>query len=187
MTTVLSKPIHIAPVAGYDGKYWACSNGCVWSKKHNRIIKGSKNTDGYRHAKLYDGQNELKPMAVHRIIAETFVHNDSPSTRTEVDHRNRDKSDNRASNLVWATRSENCHNRTKWAGCSSKFVGVFWNAQRNKWQASIKVNGKSKHLGLFLVEEEAARAYDSSALEQYGDRARLNFPSTEPPVSQSSH
>jgi len=42
---------------------------------------------------------------VHRLIAETFLEN--PHNYTEIDHINRDKSDNRVSNLKWCDRKEN--------------------------------------------------------------------------------
>jgi hypothetical protein len=39
----------------------------------------------------------------------------------------------------------------------SKYVGVTWHRQDQKWQAAIKVEGKSLHLGHFTDEVEAAR------------------------------
>jgi hypothetical protein len=55
----------------------------------------------------------------------------------------------------------------------SDFVGVTWHRQDQKWQAAIKVEGKSLHLGHFLDEFEAARKYDEHA----GRLGRpVNFP-----------
>lgn len=62
---------------------------------------------------------------------------------------------------------------------TSAFVGVYWHAQARKWAAAIKVDGRRKHLGLFGIEEEAARAYDAAARLHRGEFARLNFPSKE--------
>lgn len=42
---------------------------------------------------------------------------------------------------------------------SSKFKGVSWNKNANKWKAAIMINGKTKHLGYFSSEVEASRAY----------------------------
>ena len=47
---------------------------------------------------------------VHRLVAETFLSN--PNGYTEIDHLNRNKSDNRACNLRWCTHSENMRNST---------------------------------------------------------------------------
>ncbi len=50
------------------------------------------------------------------------------------------------------------------------------------WEAKIKVDGEQRYLGLFSSEEEAARAYDSVALQypgQWGRMRKLNFPPKE--------
>jgi len=44
-----------------------------------------------------------------------------------------------------------------------KFVGVTWHKKAKKWQANIKTDGKSKHLGYFDDEKEAACKYDEQA------------------------
>ena len=45
---------------------------------------------------------------VHRLVAEAFI--DNPQGYTEIDHINRDKSDNSVTNLRWVTHSENMRN-----------------------------------------------------------------------------
>jgi hypothetical protein len=42
--------------------------------------------------------------------------------------------------------------------------------------ASIKYQGKTRHLGQFTDELAAAVAYDEAAQQWYGEHARLNFP-----------
>jgi hypothetical protein len=66
-------------------------------------------------------------------------------------------------------------NRRKQRG-SSKYIGVCWHIRDKRWYASIKVGYKSLHLGSFLEEEAAARAYDKKANEVFGEFARRNFP-----------
>ncbi len=56
------------------------------------------------------------------------------------------------------------------------FRGVYWNKAKSKWMAQIKIAGKNTHLGYFDTQEDAARKFDSKAIELYGNAATLNFP-----------
>jgi hypothetical protein len=88
-----------------------------------------------------------------------------------IDHKNIDKTDNRIANLRLATNAQNSANRPKWSGCSSKYKGV--TLKRNgRWKASIRVAGKSVHLGVFEREADAGAAYISAAAEVFGEFAR---------------
>lgn len=50
--------------------------------------------------------------------------------------------------------------RKKRANTSSRFVGVTWRADKQRWIARITINGKAISLGHFRTEEAAARAYE---------------------------
>jgi len=63
---------------------------------------------------------------------------------------------------------------------TSQYRGVLWERKANAWRALIKVNQKGIHIGYFTSEVEAARAYDTKAMELHGSRARINFSSTQP-------
>lgn len=110
-----------------------------------------------------------KVQYLHRLII-----NAGPNQ--EVDHINGNPADNRRSNLRIATHRQNLANQRKQANCSSRFKGVIRIAQYNKWRAQIKVNKKCIFLGNFVIEEDAARAYDRAAQQHFGEFARLNFP-----------
>lgn len=171
MAPVFSKPIYYAPVPEYEHGYWATSCGDVWSLCTKKFLRPALNNPGYKHVSLYkDGKK--RTVDVHRIIATTFVPNDDPEKRTQVDHINHVRTDNRASNLQWASCSENVHKRNKSTGKSSRYHGVCWDNGHERWMAT----SRSKIIGRFLVEEDAARAHDKAALQHFGDRARLNFP-----------
>lgn len=94
-----------------------------------------------------------------------------------VDHANMNVLDNRSTNLRIASKSQNGANRgpdRRRAGRTSRYKGVCWYSPRSKWAAYIHVNGKTRYLGRFNSEEEAAAAYDAAALEAWGEFARLN-------------
>lgn len=98
-----------------------------------------------------------------------------------VDHINGNGLDNRRCNLRICTHAENQRNQAKTRG-SSRFKGVSWHKAAGKWSASIRCDGKSRHIGLFAIEEHAAAAYDRKAIELFGEFARLNYPQ---PATQS--
>ena len=54
--------------------------------------------------RLYNGEVRKK-MRVHRIVALHFIPN--PENKTEVNHIDGTKKNNRAENLEWTTRQEN--------------------------------------------------------------------------------
>ncbi len=64
--------------------------------------------------------------------------------------------------MRWVTCQENNLN-TPIRG-KSKYRGVSFFKRDNKWQAKIKIDGKSKHLGLYETEIDAARAYNNYIL-----------------------
>jgi hypothetical protein len=51
---------------------------------------------------------------------------------------------------------------------SSLYRGVFQHNDNQKWNAQICIGGKIKYLGTFLLEEDAAHAYDRAAKEKSG-------------------
>ena len=93
-----------------------------------------------------------------------------------VDHINGNGLDNRKCNLRIVDDQKNAANRKSHSGSSSKYKGVSWHKQHNKWQANICVNGKFLYLGIFPNEIDAALAYDDAAIKYFGEFARLNFP-----------
>ncbi len=121
-----------------------------------------------QHICMVDGQQKKKPILMHRLIAGT-----PPGMST--DHRDGDKLNNQRFNLRVATKSQNGMNRGSQNGSSSKFKGVFWFARTKKWRSAIVKKGKSKHLGYFSCENEAAKAYNHAAMEMHGEFVKLNI------------
>jgi len=95
--------------------------------------------------------------------------------KRQGDHQNHNTLDNRQTNLRISTRSQNQMNRKLVQNTSSKFKGVCWHKQTKKWEAYITINGRRKHLGLWIFEELAALAYDFAALEYHREFAFFNF------------
>jgi len=90
-----------------------------------------------------------------------------------VDHINMDSLDNRRENLRVCNKSQNMANGLSRGG-SSKYKGVYWDKNRNKWLSAITVNYRQIHLGRFDLELDAVKAYNKGALKYFGEFARLN-------------
>ena len=63
---------------------------------------------------------------------------------------------------------------------TSRFTGVSWHDSYSKWKAQIYVRGSTVGLGLFEVEEDAARNYDAAVVEYELSGRTLNFPGEAP-------
>jgi hypothetical protein len=85
----------------------------------------------------------------------------------EVDHEDHNGLNCQRYNLRLCTHTQNQGNRRKQTS-SSQFKGVYWNKAKKKWQAGIQINGKSKHLGYFAVEQDAGLAYANAAKKVFG-------------------
>lgn len=105
-------------VVGYKGYYQVSSFGRVRSlsrvsqmkngvkrKVKGKLISTSHLDRGYPKVSLYGPSGKCEPKSVHRIVAKAFIPN--PENKTEVNHINGIKHDNRLVNLEWCTRLEN--------------------------------------------------------------------------------
>jgi hypothetical protein len=132
-------------------------------------VAGSKNSKGYWQ--VYVAGKRYK---VHRILFYMLT-NVEPSGKL-VDHALRDASVN--TGLRLATPSQNTANTQKTLyrnkKTHSKYKGVTWHKQHKKWMAQIICNRKRTHLGYFIDEKEAAKAYNTAAKEVWGEFAWLN-------------
>jgi hypothetical protein len=89
--------------------YSATRDGKVYSSIRKRYLIPSY-VDGYPRVTLTNKDNEKtvkKTKFVHYLIAMTFIPNPDPKTKTQVNHKNTDKTDNRVENLEWVSQSEN--------------------------------------------------------------------------------
>lgn len=129
----------------YDETYAVSEDGLVMNRKTGKILKGFPNNKEYLQIKLYGNNN-----TIHRMIALRFLPKiDLPEL--EVDHINRDRTDNRACNLRWVDRSENSRNKPA-TNISKK---------KNGFQVRFNRDGNEIHYSWHKTIEEAIAARDA--------------------------
>jgi len=95
---------HWKDIKGYEGVYQASNLGRIKSIRSKKIMSVKKHLRGYPQIN-FSVKGVRKILYVHRIIAETFLENDSNSNT--VDHIDENKKNNNASNLQWCSHKEN--------------------------------------------------------------------------------
>lgn len=110
--------------------------------------------DGYAFCR---GEKRGTTLKMHRIVLEA-------KKGQEVDHINRDKLDNRRTNLRIVSHHENTLNR-------ERGLGISFDQDRNKWRARLKFKNKEVHLGRFDTRENAIAARKEGAVKYFGQYA----------------
>ena len=108
--------------------------------------------------------------AAHRL-AWFYVHGRWPFE--QIDHINCNAGDNRLCNLREATAAQNQANKRISRVNRSGVKGVCWHAREARWYASIRYQGKSRHLGRFKNKSDAELAYWFYAHWFNGEYARV--------------
>jgi hypothetical protein len=136
-------------IEGYEGLYQVSNLGRV--KSLNRIIATKMNISRLMKGKVLtivpDPNNYMKVLLskegkqqiylVHRLVAQAFIPN--PDNKSEIDHINTDRTDNRVENLQWVTRKENCNNPlTKEKIAAFGRTRVFSSEMKQKMSLALK-------------------------------------------------
>jgi hypothetical protein len=142
----------------------------VWIYQHKKSARmlgkqaGSQDNMGYLQIKI-DGLQHKS----HRL-AWLYVYGSWPDK--QIDHINGDSQNNRIENLRQATASQNRANSKLNKDNKSRFKGAHLRVGNRKYQAMIKINGRSRHLGIFTSPEDAHAAYCAAASKLFGKFAR---------------
>ena len=135
-------------------------------------VAGSQLKNGYWDVVVTEGVK--KRYYAHRIVY--FLQTKEDPGIAKVDHI---FGLHAPLSLRLATNTQNSANSKKRKTtadklCSSKFKGVDWNKEKQRWRARVSYKGKNIHLGRFKTEKEAAIAYNRAAIEYFGEFAKIN-------------
>ena len=129
---IQGKKHHIVPIEGYSGyfvtplgKVVSCVSGYRGHQaqprgaSEPRLLKQRRNSCGYRRAALVGPDGKVKHELVHRLVAKAYLEEPDPAPhprepnfhdlepRTQVNHIDGNKRNNKVSNLEWNSPKEN--------------------------------------------------------------------------------
>jgi hypothetical protein len=151
------------------GEYTGTTLVSAQDYSHLSQFNWNINNKGYANAHI-DGKTWL----LHRYICEKRKRCDIKGKI--IDHINNKPLDNTRSNLRCTTTYGNNINRSKNDNKTSKYVGVHFNQEKQKWKSEIAIKGVKSFVGYFKTQKEAAIARDIIASRGFGVYGKLNFP-----------
>lgn len=128
-------------------------------RKAGDLVAGHVNNVGYVVINLFQ-----RPMLAHRLA---YLLMTGHWPKDQIDHINRDRTDNRWSNLRPATLAQNNANAVK-SAIRQLPVGVTRIAGSRRYKAEISVKGRTVYLGSFERPDEASQAYSEAKVKFHG-------------------
>lgn len=146
-------------IRGSDSKYMISNKGRVLSLNSGLLTPGLGGR-GYLTVSIRLNGVRQQSIAVHRLVAEHFV--PGFAAGLHVDHIDRNKTNNRASNLRWVSPRMNSRNLS-----TQSTLGHNIQAEGTGFKVQFWVNGANKFVGTFPTLEEAIKRRDEFMLENH--------------------
>jgi len=122
----------------------------IWNSRFaNKDITGVSD-QGYIRMEI-----DHKPYKAHRFA---FLYMEGYLPEHGVDHIDRNRLNNKWSNLREVGKRCNAQNCNLSIANKSGVTGVVWNSNRGKWVSRIVINSKQKHIGSFENFDDAVMA-----------------------------
>lgn len=130
----------------FDLEDYSLIKDIYWNKTKAGYLRGYKNKN----------QKWIHRMVIHKKEDEV------------IDHINRNKLDNRKSNLRICTQQKNTFNCSLSKNNTSGVIGVYLRTDTNKWEAKLMLNRKSISFGCYNTKEEAIIARLNAEIKYFG-------------------
>lgn len=127
-----------------------------WNRRFAGKLASRLTTDNKGYRRLIVKLPDRKDRLAHRVI---WLYMTGELPQSKIDHLNRDATDNRWHNLRATDTLGNSRNQSLFRTSSSRFAGVNWRNERERWRAQITIAGKHVHLGYYttIIDAVAAR------------------------------
>ena len=158
---------------------WALIDECDYENANQytwHVIKSTKNSTLYAQRNYSDENGIYRTQTLHVFLM------GKTDNGFEIDHIDHNGLNDRRNNLRVCTIVQNKANMKPKLGGTSDFKGVCWSERDHVFVAKRHVSGRCTNLGSFNNEIDAAKAYDKSAVSEWGDHACINFPEDYPEV-----
>ena len=151
-------------------RYLITNCGQIINVKTGRESKPTLAKTGYLVVRLY-----CKNHLVHRLVAKYFCENENDNPW--VDHKNRNKTDNRASNLHWVTPQENNLNRDDTLPIGMRKTDLspeeYNRQQANRWRKNNPEKIKERKRNWYIKNKNDPKFKEKRAENQRNYRKRL--------------
>ena len=138
-------------IEGYEGLYWVSDQGRV-KNREGKILK-SQNKDDYLRITL--SKNNIKrKYFIHRVVALAFIPTSDPE-KTQVNHKDENKFNNRVDNLEWCTAKYNSNYGTRPEKISINKSKKVLCIETGETFKSARYAAKYYNLNLFMISNAA--------------------------------
>ena len=131
--------------------------------ENGKILRPRIRKDGYIDYKFFVNGKQ-KNIRLHQIIVKMFIDPNFDPSKNEIDHKDRNKTNNRIENLAIVSKSENNRNRSSMNGKEFNYIddisnalvinaeaGIYYSLDYDKFYMLINQTGKYKELHVSLI------------------------------------
>lgn len=144
------------PISGYESYYSVSNLGRVRGERNGKVLKPQVRRHGYLSVWLY-GDSGREQASIHRLVASAFCEN--PESLPEVNHKNEDKTDNRACNLEWV---------------SHRYNSTYGTCKKRSAYKQINHPRKSRAVSQYTLDGKLVKTYPSLAEAERNGYGRGN-------------
>ena len=163
-------------IFGYGGKYQVSNYGNVKSLsygKYYKLMKCGTTDGGYKNVKLT--LNGFKHYKIHRLVALHFIKG-MTDIKKEVDHIDRNPTNNHYKNLKWASRTENNNNKDIVEYAKKYYISPLTKKFKLYWKNADGLCYSKLFLSAELANEWAEINLKSLDLMPYTKKSYLKHP-----------